>query len=187
MIETHSIFKTNIHHTIDVDLNLDLLYELSVEHAKKTPTVKLSNSGYQAHNFYNEQLYECVLKNIPRINNKFVESFELQSWINFNKFGDWNDIHTHLDDGVMLSGVVYIRAPENCGCIRLYDPRSYNTKLYREYFEPDQGNYLAIQPKPGMILLFPPGLHHSVEPNQSTDFRLSIAFNILNPKFGNCN
>jgi hypothetical protein len=182
MTITHTIFNTNIY-TVDSHLDLGRLYQLSIEHATKTPSVKLSNSGYQAHGFFDQKLYDTILKNMPKNNKQVVESFDLQAWVNFNKFGDWNDVHNHLDDGVMLSGVVYVRTPDHCGRIRFYDPRSYNTKAYREYFESEQGNYLAIQPTAGMMLLFPPGLNHSVEPNQSNEFRLSIAFNILNPKF----
>ena len=38
---------------------------------------------------------------------------------------------------------------------------------------------LVIPPKPGRMILFPSGLHHSVQPSQDDARRYSIAFNTL--------
>jgi ectoine hydroxylase-related dioxygenase (phytanoyl-CoA dioxygenase family) len=51
---------------------------------------------------------------------------------------------------------------------------------------PDSGGILfnddpfevRLTPEPGLMLLFPPALVHSVEQNRSAERRLSLAFNI---------
>ncbi len=44
---------------------------------------------------------------------------------------------------------------------------------------PENSRYITLNVKDGMLLVFPDGLVHSVEPNQSDKERISISFNIM--------
>ncbi len=83
-------------------------------------------------------------------------------WLNAMAPGDRTSEHTHDEDDELLSGVYYITAPEGSGDILFHD----------DPFE------VRVAPEPGMMLLFPPRVAHSVETNRSLEQRLSLAFNI---------
>lgn len=166
------------------DIDNKSILKLANKHRYTEPTVKLSNTGYQGHNFISDILFEEIKRKMPQRSDHMLKYFEIQAWLNINNSFDWNDIHSHQDDGVLLSGVYYAKVPQNSGNIRLYDPRTTHTKnLYDKYYNKGKGNYLTIEPKDQMLLFFPPWLPHTVEPNRSGQERISIAFNIINPVF----
>lgn len=184
MRHIHSVFETKIFQT-EYNDDIDSLYRDVISHSVLEPSVYFSNSGYQGQNFKNKNLFNFLLKNIPVHHTHKIKDFDLQAWININDKGDWNDIHNHSDNNVFLSGVLYLKCPENCGNIRLYDPRNLPKNDYSKYYDFDKGNYIKIQPYEKMILLFPPWLNHLVEPNKSNEKRVSIAFNVINLKLDN--
>jgi uncharacterized protein (TIGR02466 family) len=155
------------------------------QHSTREPSVQLSNAGgYQGHNFISNVLFDEIRRKMPQRSDRMLKSYEIQAWLNVNGDFAWNDIHSHQDDGVLLSGVYYVKAAANAGDIRLYDPRFMKGKnLYDNYYNEGKGNYISIVPKDQTLLFFPPWLHHMVEPNQSGTERISIAFNIINPRF----
>jgi hypothetical protein len=178
-----SLFETPLH-IIECDLELDSLYSRIKDFQIKIESSYRSNSGgYQGHHFEDENLMRCIKDNVPQRSDKPLLDFKVQSWVNINGNGHWNDVHNHCDDGVMLSGIFYIRCPENSGGIRLYDTRLNVSKTYSKYYEEERGSYMKINPHPNLMLFFPPWLMHLVEPNQSDGERVSVAFNILNPVF----
>lgn len=91
--------------------------------------------------------------------------------------GQNNSPHHHPD--CMLAVVYYVKVPEKSGDILLHDPRGsilwqdpqartdVDWKSYRPYHK--------ITPVPGMLLIFPGYVVHSVESNLSNELRLSIA------------
>lgn len=178
-----SLFETPLH-IIDCDLDVSALYSQIKSFQFQVETVHLSNAGgYQGHYFDNQQLKDCIRKNVPKREDKPLLDFDIQLWVNVNGKGHWNDVHNHVDNGVMLSGIFYVKCPENSGAIRFYDTRSNVSRNYTKYYEEERGSYMRIQPHNNLMLFFPPWLLHLVEPNQSEQERVSIAFNILNPVF----
>jgi hypothetical protein len=91
--------------------------------------------------------------------------------------GNNNSPHHHPE--CMLAVVYYVKVPENSGDILLHDPRGSilwrdpqaRTDVTWESYRP----YHKITPVPGMLLIFPGYVVHSVESNLSTEMRLSIA------------
>ncbi len=83
-------------------------------------------------------------------------------WINAMQPGQSTSQHAHEECDELLSGVYYIRSPAAAGDILFHEP-PFETR---------------VRPEPGLMLLFPPSLEHSVETNRSDQQRLSIAFNI---------
>jgi uncharacterized protein (TIGR02466 family) len=111
----------------------------------------------------------------------------LQGWANVNRFGDYHDAHNH--PRAYLSGTYYVAVPTSVaardgrrdvrsGCISFYDPRgAANMTAIKgdPYIEAEH----TIQPRAGMILLWPAFLKHFVHPNLSQDLRISISYNVL--------
>ncbi len=104
----------------------------------------------------------------------------LHYWVNYNNPGDSNYRHHHTDNAVFLSGVYYLKVPENSGRTIFYDPRGRSigamsdNKYYN--YEPE----VSVDPQPGLAVYFPSWLEHGVEPNESCESRVSIAFNLIN-------
>jgi len=94
-----------------------------------------------------------------------------------------NELDTpHYHHGHKLVGIYYVKAESNCGDILLHDPRGGTDWPDLNARTEDTGKtqriYHRITPKPGMLILFPSYLIHSVEPNFSGTLRLSIAMSI---------
>lgn len=98
-------------------------------------------------------------------------------WANINPKYASNKIHDHAN--CLFSGVYYVKTPEECGNLMLYDPRESRT-----FYKPAVQNYTAYTAdaiahvaEAGLLLIFPSWLRHGVEPNLSDEDRVSIGFN----------
>jgi uncharacterized protein (TIGR02466 family) len=111
---------------------------------------------------------------------KSTELFLSNLWINANPIAGFNRPHIHPDD--LFAGVYYVSVPENSGSIIFKNPAINLQYHVRESLVENINQFIApnwvLKPKPGMLLLFPGWLEHYVEPNTSTEDRISIAFNI---------
>ena len=103
-------------------------------------------------------------------------------WININGKGNFNSPHNH--PGCHMSGVLWIKTPPNCGNISFQSPHSFTQanemSRYKEEFRARTNAYPAYDfaPREGSIILFPASIMHKVNPNQSDEDRISLAFNI---------
>lgn len=82
-------------------------------------------------------------------------------WFNHMPPGSKTGLHDHKS-GAFLSGVYYIKVPENSGNI---------------VFQVDSESKEIISEE-GKMILFPPSLKHQVHENQSNEDRISLAFNL---------
>ena len=100
------------------------------------------------------------------------------SWVNIHKKGDWAQSHKHMNS--VLSGVVYLKVPENSGDILFESPiELFGPTLIFNYQSNNilnRGEY-SFTPKKSKLYLFPSHLKHSVLQNLSNDDRISLAFN----------
>jgi uncharacterized protein (TIGR02466 family) len=109
------------------------------------------------------------------------EPFLGNMWANINPPGGMNRAHQHPNS--LWSGVYYVKAPKNCGHLKIDDPRNsasmirprqkegpVPSRLYRET------HYEATD---GKLIMFPSWLMHCVDPNESNDIRISVSFNFL--------
>ena len=99
-------------------------------------------------------------------------------WSVINKKNASNARHIHSNN--YISAAYYVKAPKNSGNIVFYDPREANVirkpKIEKENkFNTD---IFCIEPKEGLLVLFPSYLYHSVDQNQSNEERIVISFNI---------
>jgi uncharacterized protein (TIGR02466 family) len=103
-------------------------------------------------------------------------------WINVNKKSDYNTAHVH--PGSLISGVLWIKTPEKCGLLKFLSPNHFNESILVENVDDEikvNHNYsphFTFNPKAGTMILFPSHLYHLVEPNESDEDRISIAFNL---------
>ncbi len=103
------------------------------------------------------------------------------AWANVMRRGGYNNVHNHGDAD--WSGVYYVdpgdppsqRHPHS-GIFEFIDPRGgvERLRLSGDDFAP----MWRIEPKAGLLILFPGGMRHAVHPYQGNAPRISIAFNI---------
>ena len=89
-----------------------------------------------------------------------------------------NSVHNHPNS--ILSGVYYLKTPENCGGIYFSDPRPASQMLIPPVVEFNLWTFPKVSYKAntGTMLLFPSWLLHGVDMNMSEDVRICISFNI---------
>jgi uncharacterized protein (TIGR02466 family) len=110
-------------------------------------------------------------------------SWTLSAWANVNQRGDFNTVHTH--PGSTWSGVYYVdhggAGPEAEGAaLHLSDPCPPRTNLFfPEFLTSD----FRVWPVPGLMVLFPSYVPHSVAAHQGERPRISIAFNVRKEPF----
>jgi uncharacterized protein (TIGR02466 family) len=111
--------------------------------------------------------------------------FNLVAWANINRRTSYNVSHTH--PGNHWSGVYYVSTgkldpgrPMN-GLIEFQDPRPGAGAAPIPGFE--FGHRQTIEPKPGLMLVFPSWHVHMVHPFFGDGERISIAFNLALHEF----
>ena len=99
-------------------------------------------------------------------------------WSIINKQNASNARHIHSNN--YISAAYYVKAPQKCGNIVFYDPRSVTTFRYPKISTPNKlnTNIFSIQPKEGLLVLFPSYLYHSVDMSKTDEERIVISFNI---------
>lgn len=100
-------------------------------------------------------------------------------WININPRGGANRPHMHGDSHV--SGVYYVKVPENCGNLVFPHPATnfhyHHKDDINEGWTKKNSSMCYHTPQDGKIIFFPSWAQHYVESNSSDDERISIAFN----------
>lgn len=118
--------------------------------------------------FVNNILLKYIASDILKTYN--IDKFKLQSmWANVNGKNSFNYHHTH--EGY-LSGVFYLKVPQNSGRLVFTNPN------IRSENHPIRTSNYPISPQQLACIVFPSWLEHYVEPNESNDTRVSISFNI---------
>ena len=135
----------------------------------------ITNKDDVMHSF----LMKCLNK-FPTI--KESVKLSVYAWININKAGDYNSKHHHPTCD--LSGVVWLKAPQNSGKITFENPVEFQTyNLIQSHTEDyKQSNNFChtwfFKPIEGRMLVFPSHLLHDVGENKSDEDRISVSFNI---------
>ena len=168
----------------NLNFNTDKLKSNLDEFKKQGLKVQFSNvNGDQYDDYKNKDLSDAILEILPKKPEKedLIDP-SVYMWVNRNPKGASNLRHTHITftRPLFLSGVYYVKVPENSGRIRFYDPRmiSYmNPPDYEYYYEGAQYNF--VEPQDDMIIMFPSWFEHDVEENKSDEERISIGFNIF--------
>jgi uncharacterized protein (TIGR02466 family) len=92
-------------------------------------------------------------------------------WVNLLKAGGQHSGHIHPHS--IISGTLYVEVPKGSGAIRFEDPR-----LPLMMAAPQRPNtFVAIEPRPGLLLMWESWLRHEVLTGAGKGERLSISFN----------
>lgn len=91
-------------------------------------------------------------------------------WSIINPPGSANRSHIHPES--LWSGVYYVQTPEHGGNIEFTDPRTQQLMMPARYASDMERpatcwTKVDFTPKPGLMLIFPSWLYHSVSPNLS--------------------
>lgn len=108
-----------------------------------------------------------------------------QSWISHKEPGQHHTMHTHPNS--LISGVFYYgKVEENTPAIRFHKTLgSTNVSYISPNTKADKRSSkfawetFSINCEPGLLLLFPSYLNHSVPLNETKSVRCSLAFNIV--------
>lgn len=162
---------------------VDYLYDFS---SKNESSSHSNLGGWQSNSFmYCEKSFkpfrdwmwntlEPYLQKVTKDIEEFKHSrpnLELYNvWFNINGTDAFNMTHTHPHS--IYSGVMWIKAPEDCGNLVMVDPSAHNMFgiVPTEY---------EFEPVEGKVVIFPAHLPHFVKPNNSDEDRISVSFNIV--------
>jgi len=157
-------------------------------HSKNESVIISNRGGWQSSSeFFDDPSFsefaEYIVRNANHALCHYTRQFRLNNmWININKKGNYNIIHDHPSS--IISGVLWIKTPKNCGNFVFRNPQFFvENPLIRfadKNVQKKQNYYLNydFEPKEGSMILFASHLLHSVEENQSNEDRISIAFNL---------
>ena len=132
-----------------------------------------------------EQHVQAFLNHFRPEDRKKKDAFRLRGWINVNRAGHSNLLHSH--PGSFLSATYYLRVPARMkgGEIYFRDPRGPAVAMYEtpgiELPWVGTGVGIPFSPAAGHLLIFPSWLEHRVAPFRGSGERISIAFNASNP------
>ena len=106
-----------------------------------------------------------------------------QSWISIKKPQEEHIIHTHPNS--LISGVFYF-GEFNPNTPSIIFHKTTNNHIFSPKTSDKLSKYNAkefpVTPFPGLLLLFPSTLQHSVPLNTSNTNRYSLAFNVFSPE-----
>jgi uncharacterized protein (TIGR02466 family) len=189
-IPIFSEFLYQEHLNIDIHFLETYVKELSTSDCGR----KVSNyGGYQSNNLDNNEYTFSLLENISKHVQKVSGIIGIKKpilklhnfWFNINLKKDFNLPHVHPQS--IISGVFYIKAPPNCGNLMLKNRNADLVKSYFDYWHLEEekdydmtaftSQIWRVVPEENHLILFPSWVEHYVEPNESNQERISIAFN----------
>jgi uncharacterized protein (TIGR02466 family) len=99
-------------------------------------------------------------------------------WVNLLRGPGHHSGHIHPHS--IISGTLYVEAPKGSGAIRFEDPRlpqMMAAPTRRPDAPAELQPFVAVDPRPGLLLLWESWLRHEVLPGSNRGERLSISFN----------
>jgi len=108
-------------------------------------------------------------------------TWKLYAWANVNRAGDFNKVHVH--PASTWSGTYYVdngEPTDGAAPLHLFDPCPARALTFMPKVVQDS---VFVHPKPGLMVLFPSYVPHTVFPHEGTGARISIAFNVRREPF----
>lgn len=168
------------------NLNLEMF---AYEQMRMTDGRKYTNRGGWQSNFIDDlpqvqPLIEQINQRLEQLRNdiEFIDQAFLRvesMWININHPYSYNSNHIHPNS--YISGVYYVKVPENSGNLVLRHPSNlisiFTPSDVIKQFNLLNSSKWNIEPKDGDLVMFPSWIEHEVTQNISGEDRISIAFN----------
>ncbi len=200
MMKTTLLFPTPLWTLNKVGCTKEPLLEFIRHVQKEDPNGRISSNegGWQSWDFMEDicdtnplkELKDIIMRHAYAVCDEWsFKDYSLKMtnlWINVNKKGNYNIVHTH--PGSVLSGVYYVDLPKCChGPITFLKPfeqihlkeawgcnANFNRAHHNDYNDDELDHY----PEEDDLLFFPSWLMHRVHQNSSDEDRISISFNI---------
>ncbi|CAN5404309.1 hypothetical protein BH23BAC1_BH23BAC1_51710 [soil metagenome] len=139
--------------------------------------------------------HKQLLKHLNQDNSdENLKDWLIEAWANINLKGHSNSSHDHTKNHNLWSGIYYLENGGNEKDIAgetVFEDRHYTSNGYTVNRVPSEIRNMApvkneykIQPKTGMMVLFPGTLFHRVEKYNGQNERITIAFNLRHKNFG---
>jgi uncharacterized protein (TIGR02466 family) len=99
-------------------------------------------------------------------------------WINILEPGAYHTSHIHPHS--VISGTLYLAVPKGAGAIKFEDPRlalMMAAPPRKPKASAENRTFVAVEPKPGTLLLWESFLRHEVPVNRAKSERISVSFN----------
>jgi hypothetical protein len=176
IVKSYNLFESNDNYIELLASSLKAESSLKWNRADK-PT----KEGYQTHEILIDKktIYSKILESKLKVKIKeylkstlfsdtkyYDESLKLSGWGVILKTGGKQEKHIHPRS--LISGVLYLKIPKDLN-------RNAENKDGNLFFP--IGDQLYINPKPGLLILFPSYLPHETIPFYSSEERICIAFN----------
>lgn len=185
-MKVYNLFPSCVYE-VELFEHVEELKKFSFELKNKDKGRVFSNvGGWQSNSFSLNKFkkFKSILLNHLKIYGEYLnldktKKHEInQIWCNFNYYKDYNIPHLHLNS--ILSGVYYLTGNNKMGRLVFWHPSDLPEILWlnvkRDEYTVNNSITYNFFPKPGMLYIFPSWLRHSVEPNQTNEERISIAF-----------
>ena len=185
-VEVNNLFSSTVWQE-SLDLDTDELSKecLRRKELDKEGAVKSNQGGWQSKRIESLDSFLPLIERITSSANAFADHLSLKElklsniWININGYKDYNFLHDH--PSAVISGVYYVKVPENGGNIEFYHPHL--PAVTRDWADALKDYKMNNSPvwwytsSDNMLFLFPSWLQHQVQPNMSHEDRISISFN----------
>lgn len=123
------------------------------------------------------QIAECTHEYLNMLHIKHQNISIQGSWLNINKYMQFQEFHEHIGSLQQFSGTYYVKIPQTSGNLVFRHPNYQVMDLWSRI-----NNFLPIIhtviPVESKLVLFPAWFTHMVEKNETRDDRISIAFNL---------
>ena len=149
-----------------------------------------SKDSYVLHKSECDGLRKFILDSVQDFSNNTLlyayDSYKIsQSWVSHKQPGQHHTMHSHPNS--LISGVFYYgKAEENTPAIKFHKMSGgFNQSTIAPKVEADKRSSkfawseFSVNFEPGLLVLFPSYLHHSVPINNSDSVRCSLAFNVV--------
>lgn len=132
---------------------------------------------------------ELVLRLVDNPRDEHFEGWRKEVWANVNRYGNYNRSHDHTRDGNLWSGVYYVEpgygadgSAESAGGRTQFEDVT-GVPVPLDGSGKPRLREFSVQPRPGLMILFPGHLRHRVDPYLGQDVRITVAFNLRHPAF----
>ena len=184
--EVRGLYPTPVYVTPTIN-NFDSIHEEILE-AESTAEYSYNSDWDETHyltgldgNIINDEHLHDFGKELAYHVNAYCNSIDFpgtrfvieSSW--FAKFERGNYAHLHNHGATHISGVYYVKVPENSSNLYFETPNRHleTSVVFNELAERSE-----LQPREGMLVLFPGWLQHGVVPSMSDKTRVSMSFNL---------
>ncbi len=132
-----------------------------------------------------KELVDIVLRESGKVLDAFAvkrdSHYITNMWGNIGNPNSRGNMHVHPN--CLLSGLVYIKTPNNCGPTMFASPRKFLKNLEPSYLEKNDLNsdFVLMPAEKGRMLIWPSHIPHAVERGTAdeSEARITLPFNIM--------